>query len=109
MAVTRPTARFWDLARGQERARLTLPDHIAYAVTSPDGRTVAAWSWHNPDRDRGLLFLDAATGGPAKGWLAPDLKRVSGARFAPDGKTVLVAHRDGVLVWDPTTGRRLRT
>jgi WD40 repeat protein len=100
---------FWDLAKGQERSRLALPDHIVSAAISPDGRTIAAWSWHNPELDKGALFLDAATGRPAKGWTVPTLKQVHAVRFAPDGKSVLIGTKEGVLVWDPSAGKRLRT
>src|SRR5262249_25640741 len=83
--------------------------HIVDAVVSPDGRTLVAWSWHNPERDRGVQFFDAATGRPAKGFIAPDVKRVREARFTPDGKTVLIGVGDGIMVWDPVAGKRLRT
>jgi RNA polymerase sigma factor (sigma-70 family) len=102
------TVRFWDLAAGRERSRLTLPEFTLGAVVAPDGRTVAVWSFHNPELDHGVRFLDAATGRPAEGWIAPDMKQVHAVEFTPDGKAVLIGMADGILVWDPKAGKRLR-
>jgi WD40 repeat protein len=101
--------RFWDLAGGREPTRATIPGSAFAAVVSPDGRTVAALSFHNGEPDRGVQFLDAVTGAPAEGWHAPDVKRVHDVLFTPDGKTLLVALHDRVLVWDPIGGKLLRT
>jgi RNA polymerase sigma factor (sigma-70 family) len=103
------TVRFWDLAAGRERSQLTLPEFTPGAAVAPDGRTVAVWSFHNPELDHGVRFLDAASGRPAEGWVAPETKQVHAVRFATDGKTVLIGKEDCVLVWDPKAGKRLRT
>jgi RNA polymerase sigma factor (sigma-70 family) len=103
------TLRFWDLALGRERSCRTLPENVSGAAVSPDGRVVAIWSWSNPELDKGLEFWDAVTGKPAEGWVAPDCKGVRGVWFAPDRRTVLVGTAEGVVVWDPRAGKRIRT
>jgi RNA polymerase sigma factor (sigma-70 family) len=100
--------RFWDLQKG-ERSRVVIPDHTVGAAVSPDGRTLALRTWHNKELDKGLQFWDASTAKPAKGWTAPDLKKISSVRFTPDGKAVLVATAESVLVWDPVEGKSVRT
>jgi hypothetical protein len=103
------TARFWGLRGGRERSRVALPEHVPGGVASPDGRTVATWSFHNEELDKGVQFWDTASGKPAEGWTAPAVKRVGGVRFTPDGKAVLVCTDAGVLVWEPRAGKLLRT
>jgi WD40 repeat protein len=100
---------FWDLTAGRERARLNLAGVLNGVVLSPDGRTVASWSGHGGDFDKGVQFWDAATGQPTKGWVAPTLKRVFSVQFAPDGKTVAVSTVEDTLIWDPVAGKRVRT
>jgi RNA polymerase sigma factor (sigma-70 family) len=98
------TIRFWDLANAREGAQWTAPENVVDAVLSPDGRTVATWSWHDPDKDKGVEFWDAATGEPKKGWIAPNLKMVRMARFTPEGKEVLIGAQAGITIWNPATG-----
>jgi RNA polymerase sigma factor (sigma-70 family) len=108
LSLDGPKLCIWDPTGGPGARRLTIPDD-ATAVLSPDGRTVAAMNVHTRGGTAGLQFLDATTGGPAKGWQAPDVKPVRDVLFLPDGKAVLVGLGDRVLVWDPAAGKQLRT
>ncbi|HEY7424698.1 MAG TPA: sigma-70 family RNA polymerase sigma factor [Gemmataceae bacterium] len=101
--------RVWDMESGREQSCRKMPDHILGAVVSPDGRLAATWSWHNPERDKGLEFWDIVSGQPAKNWIAPNIKRVRTVCFSSDGKLVLIGTKDGVLIWDPIAGKRVRT
>jgi WD40 repeat protein len=103
------SVRLWDLATGRERSPISVPGSVLGAALSADGRVVATWTDDDPGPDRGLEFWDAATGKPAKGWTPPAEKQVRAAQFSPDGKIVTVGTNDGVLLWDPLAGRRLRT
>src|SRR5205807_2938451 len=64
------TIRFWNLASARKGAEWIPPDNVVDAVLSPDGRTVATWSWHDPDKEKGVEFWEAATGKPKEGWIA---------------------------------------
>jgi RNA polymerase sigma factor (sigma-70 family) len=99
------TIRFWDLANAREGAQWTAPENVVGAVLSPDGQTVATWSWHDLDKDKGVEFWDAATGEPKRGWIPPNLKMVRAVRFTPEGKEILVSTGQGVTIWDPTAGK----
>lgn len=100
--------RVWDLESGREESCRKMPKHIYGAVVSPDGHIAAAWSWHNREWDKGLEFWDLTNGRHAKGWRAPQVKQVRTVCFSADGKLVLIGTEDGVLVWDPATGKRVR-
>lgn len=95
----------WDLARGQVRSQLTLPENCYLAGVSPDSRILAIRKFVPPDT-YGLEFWDA-TGKPAAGWTAPPPQETRGVQFTPDGKTVLIVTRNSVMVWDPFAGKTL--
>jgi WD40 repeat protein len=99
---------FWDMARGQQQSRRSLPDHVSGAAVSPDCRVVATRCWHSPDNDNGVEFWDV-TGKPAAGWKTLEMKKVSALQFAPDGKTVWTIAGSQAVQWDPTSGKALRT
>jgi WD40 repeat protein len=103
-----PNVYFWDLKAGREQSRKTIPENIVGAVATPNGRTIAVWTWHNEDKDNGLQFWDADAGKPANGWIAPNQKRIRGVQFAPDSKTVLIGTEAGILIWDPLVGKKVR-
>jgi WD40 repeat protein len=43
------------------------------------------------------------------GWISPSAENIRSAQFTPDGKALLLSSSDGILVWDPVQGKRLRT
>jgi RNA polymerase sigma factor (sigma-70 family) len=102
--------RFWDVSTGRERARLSLPFRGTgdAVILSPDGRVVA-WdnSWDSAP-NAGVQFCNAGDGKPMKDWKTAPAKRVRAMRFSPDGKTILIGAEDGVWLWDPRAGRRVR-
>lgn len=99
----------WDVADGREQSHLDFSEPVLGADVSPDGRVLVSWNYWNPEREQGLRFWDTATGKPAKGWSAPRPKEIYKARFAPDGKTIVIAQKDEVFLWDPLAGKRIRT
>jgi RNA polymerase sigma factor (sigma-70 family) len=101
--------RLWDVPGGRERARLPLPNHTSEAFLSPDGRTVAICLGVPGETQKGVQFLDAATGQPAEGWIGPSLTGVHSVQFAPDGKTLAISTAEGTLIWDPAAGKRARS
>jgi WD40 repeat protein len=103
-----PVIRFWDVKAGRQKAEIAVDEDLYGAAVSPDGRTIATWTWHNKEKDKGLRFVDAKTGKPVPGWTVPTQKGVGAAQFAPDGKTVFVSTGDGLLIWDPAAGKELR-
>jgi WD40 repeat protein len=104
-----PVLRFWDLKAGKQRSQIAIPEDIVGATVSADGRTVALWTFHNEDKDKGLRFLEAATGKAIPGWTPPSQKQIRTAQFSPDGKTVFVGTRDGLSIWDPVAGKEVHT
>ncbi len=104
------TLRFWDVSTGRERTRLRVPLRgTGDAVTvSPDGRVVAADNSWDSAPNAGVQFWDAADGKPMKGWKAAPAKRVHAMCFSPNGKTILIGAQNGVQIWDPIAGKRVR-
>jgi WD40 repeat protein len=101
--------RVWDAKAGRERLRLPVPADTAGATLSPDGRVVASWRVARLFKFLGMQYWDAATGKPVPVWASPDVATVHATQFTPDGKVLLVATSDGILVWDPVRGKSLRT
>ncbi len=97
------SVRLWETDTGKELHRLTGHESPVMGVAfSPDGGTVAS-----VDDDRWLRVWEAAGGKPrCKG---PLDKAGLGVRFAPDGKALAVAERDGGVEWlDPRDGLQVR-
>jgi WD40 repeat protein len=62
-----PVVGFWDVKAGRQKAEMSVSEEIYRAAVSPDGRTLALWTWHNEEKDKGLLFVEAKTGKPVPG------------------------------------------
>jgi WD40 repeat protein len=86
-----------------------IPEDIVGATVSPDGHTAALWTWHNEDKDKGLQFWNLDSAKPAEGWKAPSMKQINSVHFTPDGNTVLIGTKNGLLVWDPMAGKEVRS
>src|SRR5262245_4045179 len=103
---TTTTVAVWELGRGKEVGRLTVPEWCNEFDLLPDGKTVLAAD------PLGMLFgaWDIATGrrlSPVTGHESA----VQNLAFTPDGTTLLTASADPdekVTAWDAATGQRLR-
>jgi WD40 repeat protein/serine/threonine protein kinase len=94
-------ARLWDVATGQERARLA--DAGPVAGFSADGKTlVTAAHWHGGPGT--VRLWDPATGAERSHFEVPFISNIA---LSPDGATLAVSAGD-VGLWDVATGR-LRT
>ncbi len=98
---------FWDLAERKEGRQFALPAGAPNWVphmlaVSSDGKTLALAGTGNI-----LALLDLETGKELR-QLKGDVW-ISGAAFAPDGRTIAVWYGDHtVQVWDVTTGQMVR-
>jgi WD40 repeat protein len=104
----------WDLARRAALANSAEPLQALHALAlSPDGKTVLTASpavtvfW---DRESGKrLYLREHPKVEATKVAKEKTLVVTRACFWPDGKTVALAHEDGVTLWDWTARKNLRT
>lgn len=89
-------ARVWDLATGDELARLEHGLLVASVAFSPDGTKLATGSLDSTAR------VWDVTSGEQLAYLPHDLP-VNAVAFSPDGETLATASNDGVArLWDLT-------
>jgi WD40 repeat protein len=101
------TVHLWEVATGKERSRLHIGRKwVGQVAFSPDSKTLAVAAWNR------VRLFETAGGkeilpfGPFSG----HEETVFELAFAPDGK-MLASHGeedDWLLLWDPTTGKKLR-
>jgi WD40 repeat protein len=98
--------KLWDVRTGKE-LRLIMPHagEVSSVAFSPDGRTLASWSWEGTT----IKLWEVATGRELRtlslrsGW-------VMSAAFSPDGRFIASAGSAGsVLVWSAASGDELAT
>jgi WD40 repeat protein len=94
-----PVFHIWDAATGKRLGRFPLEGGVArLAAWSPDGKavTIGELGLFDPDTGRRIRPLDAGA-------------EVGALAFAPDGKQVATAGRDGVRLHAAATGKRTQT
>jgi RNA polymerase sigma factor (sigma-70 family) len=95
--------RLWELASGQEVARLEVPaDGTSDLAFSPDGRFLVACCHRSTQipHDQVVRIWDVGTGQEMRHF-AGHLGLIWCAAFAPDGRSVISGGTDGTaLVWD---------
>jgi len=92
--------RLWDVGGGRELAALKTDDDMA--ALSPDGRTVATWSF----RGLAIHLWDVATG-RERVRLVGHESQVLMALFSADGKSVVSCEFGRVIAWDAADGTEL--
>src|SRR5262249_40966249 len=94
------TCRVWSAATGEEvhRANIGMRSGI-----SPDGKLVASWTGTAST----IRLWDVATGEERRSFEGP-VELPWGLIFSADNKVFACASRDGVVLWDVGSGRRLR-
>ena len=94
----------WDAATGKHKKTLSgHTDVVETLVFSPDGRTVAGGSGWSAIR---VQVWDVDTGKHENTFISPD--KVSTVAFSRDGSILASYNRDGVKLWDVTTGELLK-
>jgi RNA polymerase sigma factor (sigma-70 family) len=105
--------RFWDAVTGKE-ARSVKDDEVLKWVTlatSPDGKTLALFgdSYGQHEPRRWISLRDARTGQEIRKLLTektPDL--YCKLAFTPDGKTLAAMGPGEIVLWEVSTGQKLR-
>lgn len=94
------TSRTWDLATGEEIARIDLDNPaVAAAAFSPDGSAIGTCAWHRDDEGQvhGVVWIwDAATGEVGLKQRVGD-KPLSSIQFTPDGRSIVIGSWDGLV------------
>jgi WD40 repeat protein len=94
----------WDLARGQPKWLLSgTPGPIMSLASSPDGARLASVNCH----ERWMRLWDLKTGRLDR-LIAAHSTAPNAVAFAPDGRMLAIACKDGGLgLWEVTTGRQI--
>lgn len=93
------TIRVWDTATGKLRASIRMDTHPL--AISPDGRfLVTAW------RDKTVRLWDIAKGEEVAKFSRDE--HIASLAYFPDGKGIAVGFRDGVVLLDSKTMKRLK-
>jgi RNA polymerase sigma factor (sigma-70 family) len=119
------TIRIWDLAAGDAAEPVVIRDahdrNLASLVFTRDGRTLLSGGCRDEEvRDEAgnvrslrtrpqLRLWDPETGRRVGELAPPEVEGPCALALMPDGRTLVSAHRDRLLVWDLDVGRVART
>jgi dipeptidyl aminopeptidase/acylaminoacyl peptidase len=94
----------WDVAVAKEAAKITVPDHrnVLSAIFSPDGQTLFTMDWkvtmNWKDSKIRIRHWKMPVGKQDQEWLVPSYEGWLPHLLAPDGKTLVRAQPDGVII-----------
>jgi WD40 repeat protein/serine/threonine protein kinase len=107
------TIRIWDAATGQELRTLTgHTGPVQSLAFSPDGLYLASASWKPNETLEGfgeLKLWDTSTWQTVRDFSVEDSTGLLAVAFRPDGERLVAATADGLDVYSPRTGARIRT
>ena len=93
------TVTLWNVETKTRKTTLQHGDELWYAHFSPDGKTLASQTWGGTLR---LWDVETAI-------QKASFNDVYGANFSPDSTLLATGHRNTVVLWNVTTGRREAT
>ncbi len=100
----------WNTATGEHKA--TLSEHtnnIEYFTYSPDGKTIAIWSWEEKKNSEVRLW-NTTTGKQIATLMGPaGTHSVESVMYSPDGKNIAIRGDKEVYLWNTATGEREAT
>jgi RNA polymerase sigma factor (sigma-70 family) len=103
------TARLWEVATGEERRSLSLPDFPESVAFSRDGRLMAFGGMTFDPRNFVVHLWDLASGQKLHDW-SGHTSHTQTLAFAPDGNTLASGSCDStVLLWDVAAATAGRT
>jgi RNA polymerase sigma factor (sigma-70 family) len=93
---------FWDVATGRKRGRFEVMADTPAPVFSADGKTLV-WT----DRVKNLSLRSVDGGGEIRRFSQSGI--ASPSALSPDGKTLALAERTGIRLWEVNTGTEGRS
>ena len=95
----------WDIATGRELLRFKPEGLLARTVDfDPTGDVLAVLGAINPPQ--AFHYVRVSTGKSPEGWTAPTVINFEWVRFAPDGSSILLGGREGMVWSNPKTGKQ---
>jgi WD40 repeat protein len=102
---THSTVRVWDARSGRMLRELAHGSEILAVAFSPDGQSLATATTHRPGGPPAVVWLWSVADSRRPRSLAPTAGPAEALAFNPDGRQLLTAHRDGLVLWEASTGR----